>query len=102
MPNTLELWFLAIEIPDIKTVGTLKKAIKDEKKPAFDHIPTDNLTLWKVSYPVDGGLNGNLSKLKFVDKESLSPVDRLSKVFSIVPKEAHLHIVVKAPPTGEF
>jgi hypothetical protein len=91
-----------IEIVDTKTVGTLKDRVKDKKKQSFQHIDADNLALWKVSYPVDGGLNGILRKLEFIDEESLSLVDRLSKVFSIVPKEAHLHIVVKAPPTGEY
>ena len=30
-----------IEIAESKTVGTLRKAIKDEKRPAFDHVPAD-------------------------------------------------------------
>jgi len=90
-----------IEIPDIKTVGTLKDRVKDKKKPAFDHIPADNLALWKVSCPVNRSLNGILGKLEFVDEESLSPVDGLLEVFPKSPVRKHLHIVVKAPPTGE-
>ena len=38
-----------IEITGSKTIGELKKAIKKEKEPAFDHLPADILTLWKVS-----------------------------------------------------
>ena len=30
------------------SVGTLKKAIKEEKQPTFDHIPADVLDLWQV------------------------------------------------------
>jgi hypothetical protein len=30
-------------------VGALKKVIKEEKKPAFDHVPANTLKLWKVS-----------------------------------------------------
>jgi hypothetical protein len=30
-----------IEIAESKTVDTLRKAIKDEKRPAFDHVPAD-------------------------------------------------------------
>ena len=90
-----------IEIAESKTVGTLRKAIKDEKRPAFDHVPTDALLLWKVSIPVNRNLTENLSKLLFVDEGSLLPVERLSKVFADQPEDEHLHIVVQVPP-GEL
>ena len=58
MPRILELncWVFgddpnhvfSVEIEDTKTVSALKKAIKDEKEPTFDHIPADSLTLRKV------------------------------------------------------
>jgi hypothetical protein len=38
-----------VEIAGERSVGALKKAIKEEKKPDFDRIPADKLTLWKVS-----------------------------------------------------
>jgi hypothetical protein len=88
-----------IEIADIKTVIALRKAIKDEKKHAFQHIDADTLVLWKVSFPVNESLKENLGKL--VDEESLSPVDGLSDVFPESLVRKHLHIVVRAPPTGE-
>ncbi|KIM72338.1 hypothetical protein PILCRDRAFT_742219 [Piloderma croceum F 1598] len=87
-----------IEIAESKTVGALRKAIKDEKRPAFDHIPTDTLLLWKVSIPVNRNLTENLSKLDFVDESSLLPVKRLSRVFLDQPEDEHLHIVVRVPP----
>jgi hypothetical protein len=37
-----------IEIGGTKNVSTLKKAIKNEKKPAFDHVRADALVLWKA------------------------------------------------------
>jgi hypothetical protein len=59
MSGTLELfcWVqgdphdqaFSLEIAGTKTVSALKKAIKAEKKPAFDHVPADTLKLWKVS-----------------------------------------------------
>ena len=91
-----------IEIAESKTVGALRKAIKDEKRPAFDYVPADALLLWKVSIPVNRSLDENLSKLDFVDEGSLLPVKRLSGVFSDQPEEEHLHIVVRAPPPGEL
>ena len=90
-----------IEIMESKTVGTLRKAIKDEKRPAFDHVPTDALLLWKVSIPVNRNLTENLSKLLFVDEGSLLPVEELTDVFSGSPARRHLHIVVRGPPAGE-
>ena len=35
-----------------KTVGHLKKAIKKEKEPIFNHIAADQLEIWKASDPV--------------------------------------------------
>ena len=38
-----------VKIAAMESVGTLKKVIKDEKKPAFDHLTADSLDLWMVS-----------------------------------------------------
>ena len=88
-----------VAIAPTKTVGALKKAIKIEKMPAFDHVPADTLILWKVSIPVDDSLGDNLRNL--VDEQSLSPVEALSEVFTSSPDRKHLHIIVKPPPVGE-
>ena len=90
-----------IEIAENKTVGALRKAIKDEKEHAFPHIDADTLVLWKVSIPVSRSLTENLGKLDFVDEDSLLPVEELSDVFSDSPVRRHLHIVVRAPPASE-
>jgi hypothetical protein len=82
---------------DHKTVIDLRKAIKNEKKNAFQHVDPDTLILWKVSIPVDQSLNETLSELDLVDAGSLSPVKKLSKVFADAPEEGHLHVVVKRP-----
>jgi hypothetical protein len=91
-----------IEIAERMTVSGLKDAIKDKKRPAFDHVPADTLVLWKVSILVNRSLTANLSKLNFVDEESLLPAEGLSEVFSDFPVHKHLHIVVRAPPAGEL
>jgi hypothetical protein len=52
-----------VEIAGKKTVGALRKAIKVEKQPAFDYIPTDTLALWKVLIPVDDNLEDTLRNL---------------------------------------
>jgi hypothetical protein len=91
-----------VEIAERKTVGALRDAIKDKKRPAFDHVPADTLLLWKVSILVNQNLTKNISKLDFIDESSLLPVKRLSKVFSDQPEDEHLHIVVRVPPAGEY
>ena len=88
-----------VEISASKTVGALKDKIKEKKQHAFQHVDADALVLWSVSIPTDGTLEEELSKLELVDEGSLSPANRLSKEFSGIPREGHLHVVVKAPPT---
>jgi hypothetical protein len=90
-----------IEIAERKTVGALRKGIKDEKEHAFQHVDADALLLWKVSIPVDRNVTENLSKLNLVDEGSLLSVEELSDVFSDSLTRKHLHIVVRAPPAGE-
>jgi hypothetical protein len=90
-----------IEIDSRKTVGDLKVAIKEMKRPKFDNIPAYNLTLFKVSIPVDDnaaedGLHVNLGPLK-----SLLPMQSLSELFPYVEKN-HLHIIVQVPIAGEL
>jgi hypothetical protein len=89
-----------VKILSTESVGALKKAIKDEKKPAFDHIPADTLILWNVSVRDDEHLEENIKEL---DK-ALAPMDVLSEVFPTCPVQKHLHIVVKvkALPTGKL
>ena len=84
-----------VKIAGTESVSALKDAIKEKKQPAFDHVPANTLILWKVSFPVDENLDGNLTN--FLDEESLLPFRGLSKVFSDMPKEEYLHIVIKRP-----
>ena len=90
-----------IKIAKSDTVGDLRKLIKEENTPAFDHVPTNTLVLWKVSILVNRSLTENLSNRTFGDESPLLPVDELSEVFSDSPARRHLHIVVSAPPASE-
>ncbi|KAE9386906.1 hypothetical protein BT96DRAFT_771244, partial [Gymnopus androsaceus JB14] len=86
-----------VKIAETESVGSLKEAIKEKKHAAFPHIDADALELWNVSEPVDQHLENNLEKANFREKESLSPVDKLSKIFPNLPVEGCLHIVVWCP-----
>jgi hypothetical protein len=90
-----------IEIEGSKNVSALKKAIKEEKKPAFDNIPADVLQLWKVAIPVNDGFKENVGNIELEDEEALSPVVKLSKVFLFQPEDEDLHIIVRSPSTSE-
>jgi hypothetical protein len=82
-------------------VYTLKKSIKEKKRPAFDHVPADTLDLWKVAILVDQDLQENLSKLQIVDTDALSPVDPLSIVFPALPTVGYLHVVLRSPSSSQ-
>ena len=72
-----------IEIASDKNVGTLKKFIKNEKQPIFDHIPADNLALYKITITeamLDDALKSiNLENLENLEK--LQPIFKLSWAF---------------------
>ncbi|KAH9066533.1 hypothetical protein EDB87DRAFT_1586638 [Lactarius vividus] len=85
-------------VPSTMSVGSLKVVIKDNNKPAFDHIVANTLTLWQVSVPADGDLKLELSKLNLADERSLSPTQVLSSVFLHPILREQVHIVVRPPP----
>ncbi|KAG0195610.1 hypothetical protein BGX28_001002 [Mortierella sp. GBA30] len=88
-----------VEIESTKTIGQLKKKIKEEKTPEFDDIAADRLTLWRVSIPIINGDKSSILLRNIVvdDKEELGPATRLSKVFTNKPPEETIHIIVQRP-----
>ena len=107
-PLILNCWVLGedstrifpVEIDRGKNVGSLKKAIREEKKPAFDHIPADSLSVWNVSIPIneDTNLEAQVKDLRLHEKKPLWPLKGLLRIFRDLDKET-LHVVVKAPPS---
>jgi hypothetical protein len=108
----------AIEIALTKDVIALRKAIKDENKHEFDGVDAktlklwdvscltpglrsnpNDLILWKVDFPLDDTLERSISRFD-QDKQSLPGATKLLKVFSKLPQEEHLHIVIQRPPAG--
>jgi len=90
-----------VKIDRDENVGALKKAIKEEKKPAFDHITADSLDVWNVSIPIDEDTNlqAQVKNLKVLEAKSLLPMQPLSGIFQNVVKQ-HLNVIVRAS-TGE-
>jgi hypothetical protein len=54
-----------------KTVGALKKVIKDENSHSFHGIDARNLTLWRVSIPSTRQLAKNVIELNLNDRDPL-------------------------------
>src|ERR1700733_5880108 len=100
-PLNINCWILGedstrifpVEIDRGKNVGALKKAIKEEKKVAFDRIDADSLDVWNVSIPIDGDMNleAQVKDLRLHEKKSLLPVQPLSSIFRNVV-EQYLHV----------
>ena len=75
----------------------LRKAIKDEKKPAFDSITADRLDLWNVSIKIDVNLPEKLRERPRA--KALHPTEILSDVFPNGTLAVNtFHIIVDAPP----
>jgi hypothetical protein len=92
-----------IEIRGTKNISALRKAIKEEEKPVFDHVPADALQLFQDSLPVDDGLHAKLTRFRPEDKGDRrlsSAVKRLKGVFGDLVDE-HLHVIVLPPAAGE-
>ena len=72
-----------VEIHPNKNVGGLKKAIKEEKKPAFDNITADSLEVWNVSIPIDedANLEARVKDLRLHEKKPLWPSKGLHRIF---------------------
>jgi hypothetical protein len=91
----------SVKIEATEKVLALKEAIKEKKKPAYDHIPPDTLDIWNVSVSDVHTLIEQPSNVNFADDPPLPAMERLSNIFSGVPEEGHLHIVVKSPIIGK-
>ena len=88
-----------VEIDATKSVGSLKKSIKEEKTHAFQHVDANTLTLWKVSIPYsDINTLGELPA-----GEALIPVKKLCTIFPNHEVRENIDVIIKPPepPTGK-
>ncbi|KAM6494879.1 hypothetical protein JOM56_009502 [Amanita muscaria] len=91
-----------LEIKENELVSTLRKSIKEKKRPKFDHIPADSLVLWRVSVPFDQNLKENVEALNLVSNDKLQTVDILSDLFPSGLQTKTVHVVVDRPHSGKF
>ncbi|KAJ3498893.1 hypothetical protein NLJ89_g10162 [Agrocybe chaxingu] len=85
-----------IKISPTENVSILKSMIKEENAFSF---PAKELSLWKVSLPLDD-LNSTLSNLQLDDYLKLSSRKKLSTFFEDADAEC-LHIIVKCPKSAD-
>lgn len=91
-----------VEIPKNKTVGFLKKVIKDET-PEFRDVAAKHLRLHTIRIPGDDDeyLKDELKQLSFEDKPRLNSRTKVSKLFPESDEgEGEWLIVVDEPSSG--
>lgn len=91
-----------VNIAKTESVSSLKEAIKEKKDNLFNRVDADNLILWNVSEVADLNLEKPLQKANFSGKDSLSPLEKLLKVFSNSLVEDRLHVVVGRAEYGKL
>jgi len=92
----------SVHVDPSETVDDLKVAIKDKNPETFNGVDAKDLTLWRVSIPVDDDDNDDIPiPLDSVpEKKRLKATTRLSKVFDTELPEDTIHIIVQRPPRG--
>ncbi|KAG0013435.1 hypothetical protein BGZ81_001008, partial [Podila clonocystis] len=89
----------SVKIHTTETVDGLKKLIKAEKTTKFDDVAADELTLWRVSIPIDPVNKHNpvtVNEITF--KTDRDPTDDLSDVFEEKLPKKNMHTIVQRPP----
>ena len=92
--NTLANAF-PVDIEKDQLVGHLKKVIKAEKAPEFDHFPADRLKLWNVTIPDDR--DDLLSSLTLNDKDELLTAREIGEYWTEKLPKRHIHVLAKPP-----
>ena len=89
-----------VEILETKNVSILKKLIKEEQSPRFDHAVASDLDIWDVSIP----MNDDACKRPEITIDNLEPLKPLLSLSHVFPhvEENHLHVVVRSPIDGEL
>ena len=90
-----------VDINKEKTIGYLKKTIKDEKSIALGSTDANELKLWKVNIPESEKheiYEGIDIKVEFGGKELDSDLNTIGYYFEEQPTANYIHIIVEPPP----
>ncbi|KAF9081985.1 hypothetical protein BGX27_004680, partial [Mortierella sp. AM989] len=84
-----------VKLDSDDTIGELKKAIKEEKKPRLDDIDADKLLLYQIAIP-DEGTQVNLNNVDS-PKPLLKATTEIAEVFGTAPPKKTIHVIVQRP-----
>jgi hypothetical protein len=88
-----------VDVDKSKTIGHLKKLIKQELPNSFCDVDAKELALWKVSIP---SKDGDALRDFYADEdEELDPTRKISKYFTTDPDDEHIHVIIERPPTTD-
>ena len=86
-----------VEVEKTKNVSILKKLIKEENAPHFNHVTASNLDLWMVDLHLDE-LGAEQVHVNLDTYSMLSPPGKkLSFFFNGTVDDENLHIIARAP-----
>ena len=87
-----------------KTVGHLRRAIKEGKQNDFANIDANEFTFWRVYIPLDNAdtVLGDLVLENSYENgiQNLNPLYKIEQVFPEEPADLHIHVIVQPPVTG--
>jgi hypothetical protein len=89
-----------VDIDETRTVGHLKKAIKQEKPVDLADVDADHLNLYLGGIPTDkpGYMEQAYAKFKELSEvDLLSPLDELEIIFESPPARQTIHILIRYP-----
>ncbi|CAB4410222.1 unnamed protein product [Rhizophagus irregularis] len=89
-----------VKVDNDKTIGELKKIIKDENSNEFFGVDAKNLTLWKVEIPVNDDDKEEIKQLILQDnqKTKLLGIRYIEDYWTDSPPKRCIHVIVE-PPT---
>ncbi|KAF9147092.1 hypothetical protein BGX20_006757, partial [Mortierella sp. AD010] len=89
----------SIDIASTKTVDHLKKEIKKDQSPVFDHLRASDLTLWSVNIPCDDD-EKPITLVDQTNRKKLRATSDISEVFGTAPPKKTIHCIVERPASA--
>lgn len=88
-----------VKVDNDKTIGELKKIIKDENSNEFFGVDAKDLTLWKVEIPDNDDDDDEIKKLILQDnqKTKLLGIRYIEDYWTDSPPKRCIHVIVEPP-----
>ena len=83
-----------VKIPRTENVRILRDLIKEKQSRRLNHVEASELTVWKVSLPVDA-ISPELTVDDVQELQELHFVKKISLIFGEALVDEHVHILVQ-------